>query len=224
MTQLCCLSSVVFVLGTLSGHSAFAADLVSELASLLHTQPEWLVLNLPPRPGAWPGAIFSYDMRLPIVEGVGDDPKLRRGDPTSIAVNSHISLGANVNAGWLTLFKVAAQAEDKADVKMSFENLVVIDISESELERRANDSIPVKLAAKEGRIPQVIYKAYEAVPTLILTRHKDASAEVWAKVPAGKIDGSVAIGAETGEVIEYRTKKTIVFAYEVMQAGFLIRK
>src|SRR5262249_54871013 len=67
-----------------------AQDFIKTLADRLQTKPEYLIFNLPPRPDAWPGAIFTNDFRLPIVRGRKDDPALARGEPIEIDVTDLI--------------------------------------------------------------------------------------------------------------------------------------
>jgi hypothetical protein len=201
--------------------SVSAADLITELARGLNTRPEYLSLNLPPRPGALPGAIFSYDMRLQIAGESSDDSLLRRGDPTNVEVTTHVNLAAGIRAGWAALFGVAADANDSATVSMLFQDVVIIEMRLEDLQRKANGSLAAGVAARQGRIPQIVYKAYEAVPTLTLIRSANASAESWARVRNTPLDTSITIGADTGDRIVYKTMGRVVFAFEVMQASFL---
>jgi hypothetical protein len=43
--------------------------------------PQYFILNLPPRPGGWPGTIYTPDMRFVVERGVTADPRLERGPP-----------------------------------------------------------------------------------------------------------------------------------------------
>src|SRR5262249_23757581 len=122
------LLSLLLGLGVLGASNQIAkADFVQVLADRLGTKPEFLVINLPPRPAAWPGAIFTDDLRLPIVRGKADDPAFARGDPINIEATSLTGIGASSAAGWGTIFSIAAKAADIAQIIMSFPDARIID-------------------------------------------------------------------------------------------------
>lgn len=205
----------------ISGLQSAQADSLTEFAEKLRTKAEYLVMNLPPRPGAWPGAIFTYDMRLPIIRGRGDDPALARGEPTNIQSTSSIDLSGGARGGWGALFSIAAEAKDIATIVMSFENTRVVDMEEDELEKRVSQSSVAKMAATQGRIPQVIVRSYEGIPTLTLIKHASAAGQAWAKLQGSPLDASLNLSVSNEDRLVYRTSTSVVFAFEVMQATFI---
>ena len=52
------------------------ADLRKELAEKFQVDPDYFVLNLPPRPGCLPGSMFTEDLRVPLQRSKVDDPDL----------------------------------------------------------------------------------------------------------------------------------------------------
>jgi hypothetical protein len=154
----------LFVLWAISDTSR-AQDFTGTLADRVQTKAEYLVLNVPPRPAVWPGAIFSFDYRTPIVLGRKDDPALARGEPIEVDVTDLIAVGAVTQASARSWLSVGARAADAATVTMSFPDLRVIDIVLDDAKKRAQQWLSAQ-AAKQGPFPFIVVKSYEGTPRL----------------------------------------------------------
>jgi hypothetical protein len=199
--------------------TAKAEDFRSVLASRLSANAEDLVLNLPPRPDAWPGAIFTWNLRIPIKHGDPKDPALKRG--AELAINASEALDASVNAGggygsWLGL---STSAKDIASISMSLPDARVVDMDWEELIKHAQASKEALAAANRGQTPVIVIKSYEATPVITLTRKSGASADAWAKL---KRDAQVGVKADAAsdDTITYKGSQPIVFAFETEQVLF----
>jgi hypothetical protein len=213
----CVKSLCVFLLSVVPCASQ-AQDFIKTLADRLQTKAEYLVFNLPPRPGAWPGAIFTSDFRMPIVRGRSDDPALARGEPIEVDVTDLIGYGAGAQGGFWSLFSVAAKAGDTATVKLTFPDLRVIDILYEEVTKRAQQSPVAQAAARRGSFPFVIVKSYEGTLTLTVVKKANASAEAMADIKKAAIQARLEASALSEDHAVYKTTTPIVFAFEVMKA------
>src|SRR5262245_40832218 len=119
----------IFLIALATPAKAADKDIV---ASTFHTDAQYVVMNIPPRPEAWPGAIFTWNMRLPIVYGNPNDPAIHKGDPVSIDASSGFDLDAKATAGISAFFGASAAAKDSADIVMSFPDARVNDMDEPE--------------------------------------------------------------------------------------------
>jgi hypothetical protein len=140
--------------------SAARADFREIIVQRFAATPEYLILNLPPRPGAWPGAVFTANMRFPITYGKADDPALHRGSAVSIDAQDGyaVDAGAKVTgAGW---FGVSAEAAAVANVVMYFPDAQIVDMSYEDLLHHVEISPEIIAAAKRGQIPVMVVRAY----------------------------------------------------------------
>ena len=195
------------------------ADDKDVVAKAFHTDSQYVVMNIPPRPEAWPGAIFTADMRRPIVHGDASDPAIHRGTPVSINSNSGLDLSAKGSGGMSFLFGASAEAGDAADIVMSFPDARVSDMDEAELRRHVIASKDVIDDAKRGRVPLIVIKSYSGTPTITITRKADASAGAWAKVKQDvKVGGTADVSSD--DKISYKAGENFVFAFEAAQVTF----
>jgi len=188
------------------------------LAQRLGADPNYLVLNIPTRPGAWPGAIFTDDLRIPIVRGREDDPELKRGPPMSIEATDFISFGAGAGANVKSWFSFAAKASETGKVLISFPDIRVVDLTFDELKKRIRASQSVLDAMKRGIYPLVVIRAYEGTPTIKISKEAAASAEASAKLSAAATEANVQAGVSSGDYVVYRAGERVVFAFETMKA------
>jgi hypothetical protein len=197
---------------------ALGADLRDVLASRLGATSQALVFNLPPRPGAWPGAVFTYDMNLPVLRGRRDDPALARGERTNITATDILDVGGGVKGGWALFAGVASKAADTADISINIPDVQVVDISYDEINKRIQQ-IPAALkAAKQGRPPLIIFRAYEGTPTISLTKKLGASNEAWANLARAAAEVKLEVNALSQDRVVYGVADRIVFAFETMKA------
>lgn len=193
------------------------ADFKDILAAKLGGNREYLVANIPPRPGAWPGAIFTYNLHVPLKHGDPKDPALNKGDPTFIQAGG--AFDASVKAGWalsLFFFTVDAKAGDAADVVMTIPDARIVDMESGELVHHIETCPPALEAAKRGQKPLIVVKAYEGTPTVTITRKAGVSAEAWAKVKAvSEVGGESSIVSI--DQVTYRAGASMVFAFETAE-------
>ena len=156
---------------------AAKADDKDVVAKAFHTDSQYVVMNIPPRPEAWPGAIFTADMRRPIVHGDASDPAIHKGTPVSIDSKSGFDLSAKGSGGISFLFGASAQAGDAANIVMSFPDARVNDMDEAELRRHVIASKEVIDEAKRGHVPLIVIKSYSGTPTMTITKKAGASAD-----------------------------------------------
>ena len=204
------------VIGSVSASCAADRDVV---ASIFHTDAQYVVMNVPPRPNAWPGAIFTNNLRLPIKYGDPNDPAVQRGD--SIEVDSSSGFGADANAqgGLAYLFGGSARASDAGSVVMTFPDARINDMNEADLRQHVISSPEAIDAAKHGYNPVVVIRSYSGTPTITVTKKAGASAEAWAKLKENAKVGAE-IGISSGNELVLKAKQEIVFAFETEQVTF----
>jgi hypothetical protein len=210
---------VIVKLSLIAMMIAAKADDKDIVAKVFHTEPKYVVMNLPPRPDAWPGAIFTANMRLPLVHGNASDPAIHKGPPISIDSNSGFDLGAKTSGGISFLFGASAEAGDTANIVMSFPDASINDMDESELRKHVTAAKAVVDAAKRGQEPLIVIKSYSGTPTITITKKANASADAWARVKQDvKVGGAVDISSD--DKISYKAGDNFVFAFETAQVIF----
>lgn len=199
--------------------SALRADFKDSLASRLSVDPTYLVVNLPPRPEAWPGAIFTWNLRIPIHRGNSKDPALRSGTPIAINATEAIDVSAGAKGGYASWLGLSASAADLADVTLSLPDVTVVDMEVGELIKRVKASDEAVKAAKRGQAPLIVIKSYAATPIITVKRKSGVSAEAWAKLNK---EAQVALQAQmtSADSITYKGSEPIVFAFETQQVDF----
>jgi hypothetical protein len=205
----------LFVL-CINSDTSQAQDFTRTLADRLQTKAEYLVLNLPPRPAVWPGAIFSFDYRTPIVRGRKDDPALARGEPIEVDVTDLIAVGAATQAGARSWLSVGARAADATTVTMSFPDLRVIDILLDEATKRAQQWLSAHVATKQGPFSFIVVKSYEGTPTITIKK-ANASATAMADIRKAAAQAGLEASTQADDQVAYRTTAPIVLAFEVMR-------
>ncbi|MGO7651733.1 hypothetical protein ACC688_29090 [Rhizobium ruizarguesonis] len=195
------------------------ADDRSVVATAFHTKPGDVVMNLPPRPDVWPGAIFTASLKIPIVHGKADDPALHRGNPISVASSGGFDLGAEAGGGISQFIGVSAKATDIAEVAVSFPDARIVDMDYGDLIQHIQDSEDAIDAAKSGQIPLIVVKCYAGTPNITVVRKAGASAEAWAQLQKNiSISGSVHVAGT--DTISYSGGEEVVFAFETSQIQF----
>jgi hypothetical protein len=205
-------------IATLAAASAKADD-KDVVANAFHTDAQYLVMNLPPRPETWPGAIFTANLRVPIKHGDPKDPALHRGPPIGIGSNKGFNLGGGAKGGWSGFLGFSADAGDAADIVLSFPDARIIDMDQGDLIKHVEAAAEAIDAAKRGQIPLIVVKAYYGIPIVTITRKDTASADAWAKV---KANAEVGINASSSshDTVSYKGDEDIIFAFETAQIQF----
>jgi hypothetical protein len=199
--------------------TAANADVKSAIVHNFSANPQFLVLNLPPRPDAWPGAIFTANLRYPITHGDPKDPALHSGPPIAINSDEGLNLGAGAKGGISSFFGVSSDAADNADVAMSFPDAHIVDMDYGDLVRHVQASKDAVDAAKQGIIPVLVVKAYAGTPVITITKKASASADSWAKLKANVEAGVKAI-ASNQDSVSYNSGAPFVFAFETSEVHF----
>jgi hypothetical protein len=195
------------------------ADFRDIVAQRFSSSPEYVILNLPPRPGSWPGTIYSSNMRVPFAYGKPDDPVLHRGATVSITAQEGYDIGATAKGGISSWVKLSADASSVADVVMFFPDAQIVDMSYADLVRRIETSAEAIAVAKRGQIPVIIIKAYVGTPTIVVTKKDAASADAWARL-SKQVSAGASAKATAGNSITYQAGAPIPFAFEISQIEF----
>jgi hypothetical protein len=216
------IAGIVFLLPRLSRPTLRAA-----LSRALNVREADLVLNLPPRPDCYPGAVFPPDMSIALVTANGSQPDLRRGSAFTIdsASLGDAAAAGGVEAGWIG---EALQNREGADIQIRIENGRVVEIPVPVLKKRLIESEEVRHVAERGYDPLVIIRAYEGVLRIVFTRRRGMSAAGWAafqlRARSATQDGvtmNVKGGLSDDATLEIATSEPIVFAFETRSAKYI---
>jgi hypothetical protein len=199
--------------------SVAEANDIDVFARALNVDPQFLVMNVPPRPDVWPGAIFTSNLRIPIVHGEPNDKAIHRGDPIQVDSHSAFDLSGDVHGGWSYFVSASADAKDVVNVTLSFPEARVNDMDLASLKEHILKSTETIAAAKLGQIPLIVTKTYSGVPKITISKKANASGEAWAKAKKDIRIGA-AIGVANGEEVIYTGKGEITFAFETQQIVF----
>ncbi|GAB9211456.1 hypothetical protein BDS110ZK18_36720 [Bradyrhizobium diazoefficiens] len=198
---------------------AARADDKDVVARAFHSDPQYVVMNIPPRPEAWPGAIFTANMRIPIAYGKANDPAIRVGTSVAIDSSSGFDLGAKAQGSMSFLFGASADVSDAANIVMSFPDATVYDMDEAALRERVISTKGAIEAAKRGQLPLIVIRSYAGTPTITITRKASASAEAWAKLKQNvNVQGGA--DASSDNRISYKAGEKFIFAFETCQVTF----
>lgn len=210
------LRHTVLICAILAAVTAAKADDRDIVARVFATNPDYIIMNLPPRPDVWPGAIFTANLRIPIVHGNSKDPALHRGAPVAIDANSGFDLNAGTKGGLSNLIGISTDVGNVADVVLSFPDARIVDMDLNELVKRVEASTAAIEAAKRGQIPLIVIKAYYGTPTVTITRKTNASGSAWIKLRTRAEADAKASAASTNS-LTYKSKEEFVFAFEAAQ-------
>jgi hypothetical protein len=208
---------IIFLLSII-GSTAVRADDRDTVASLFHVDSKYLVMNLPPKPDRWPGAIFTNDLRFVIKYGTKSDPDLHRGDAVMASSNDSFNLGANV-AGGNSWIGISADAGDVGEVKVYFPDARVIEMSRDDLVKHIAQSPSAIADVKDGKTPIVIIRAFAGTPTIVVSKKATASVSAWDRfLSTFQIQG--AIKGDKDNSVTYSGKDEFVFAFETAEVHY----
>jgi hypothetical protein len=196
------------------------ADFRADLAKQFNTDPQYFILNLPPRPGGWPGTIYTSDMRFVVERGVVADPRLERGPSFDLSAKFDVEIGGKAHVGLERFFGVSAGAANLATAEVSFKKARIYDLTVAQLRERAR-TIPS--TSGSGMDPLFVYRAYEGIPVLNLVRRASANAEAWATLKQGVVDAGLSATAVKGDGLDVQSAEPVIFAFEVIRAMDLKR-
>jgi hypothetical protein len=189
------------------------------VANIFHVDVKYLVMNLPPRPDTYPGAIFTSDLRFPIVYGNVADSALHHGPPIGIDSSDGFTLSGGAGVELPSLFGVSATAANDADIILSFPDARIIDMTLHDLVKHIEQSPDAMDSVKAGQKPIIIVRSYSGTPTVTITRKVGASASAWDRIKA-LVTLKATASTETDNTIAFRGKDEIVFAFETSEIHF----
>jgi len=198
------------------------ADFREDLAVQLGTRASYLVLNLPPRPGAWPGTIYSEDMRFPLVI-TKKDHSLAKGPEYSSTKRISLAAEGATTVSVLGLFDLDLSAATFATTELEIQHARTYEITVSQIRSRI-DKRPKK-APKIAAEPTIVYRSYEGQLVLHVSRRSDASTDLWMrflrKLASARLKAGV---TERSDVVTIATDKPFVFAFEVEKIRYFACK
>jgi hypothetical protein len=206
---------ISIVILVLSVNCAYADD-KQIIAGIFRTDPKYLVVNLPPRPDTWPGAIFTSDLRFPIEYGNISDASLHRGRPIGIDSDDGFDLSAGAGVELPGLFGISASATKDADIKLYFPDARIVDMSRHDLIDHINKSQDAMEAVRAGQKPIIVVRSYSGTPTITVTRKAGASASGWDALRS-LLTLKATASAEANNSVTFRGKDEIVFAFETAE-------
>jgi hypothetical protein len=197
------------------------ADLRKELAEKFQVDPDYFVLNLPPRPGCLPGSMFTEDLRVLLQRSKVDDPDLQFGPRFNFKADLSFDADAKASVGVLDWFGVAAKASDASDASMDVTDAQVIEILGPALKRRVlND--PDALAASARKVPPfAVIRAFYGRVTFKLSKKLGASSEAWAQANQVAVDAKVGARIENDGSVSISVAEPFVFGFEVVQLNYV---
>src|SRR5688500_6976752 len=91
------------LVGLLGSAPPTLADLRSSLAQRFQADPPFFILNLPPRPGGWPGSIYTLGMQSTLIQGDPSDDAAGSSTPFDIVVDVDLDLSGEAEEKLLPL-------------------------------------------------------------------------------------------------------------------------
>lgn len=206
---------VLVVLSCAFGLEAHA-DFKAELAKHFGAEPAHFILNLPPRPSSWPGTIYLPGARTPLVRGEPTDPDVAKGPLFGFSAGIKAEVSGEARVGVLqSLMGGKAAASEQATAVVAFREATIRDLTIRQIQERLG-----RLSDTERRAKgiSIVYRSYEGIPTLYLTRKAGISAEAWIKIKKGLAEAGAEASMASDDVMSIDSKEKLVFAYEVYVA------
>lgn len=192
------------------------ADFKTELAKHFGAEPAHFILNLPPRPSSWPGTIYLPGARTPLVRGEPNDPDVAKGAIFDLNGGIKAEVSGEARAGVLqSWIRGKAEASEQATALVAFREATIRDLTIRQIQQRLG-----RLAEAERRAKgiSIVFRSYEGIPTLYLTRKAGVSAEAWLKLKKGLAEAGAEASMASDDVMSIDSKEKLVFAYEVYVA------
>lgn len=200
----------------LAGFStAGRADFRSDLAKQFNADPKYFVLNLPPRPGGWPGSIYTSDLRFSLVQASENDHGINGGPPFDLAATITLDVGGQSGLSLGRIFGLSSGASNVAIVAVTFKQTRIFDLTLGELRTRLS-----KLREQDRRSPGpvIVYRTYVGIPALSLNRRTDVSAEAWATLKKGLVEAGFSAAATAGDSLAVQSTNRLIFGFEIARA------
>lgn len=200
-------------------------DLATMLAEEFDADPNFLSLNLPPRPDRYPGTtlLAPYDIFLKSVKST--DMALNRGSLHEFTRQfSGTSEGKSKSIG--NMFQIVANSQAKVDFEFKSTNSSVVE--REELLKHV-ENLALAEDIKEGAPANVIYRSFEGKLVMTVKRHRtlfggmDAWNELVDDLKSGGIDTvAFEINLEEEDEVRFEFSEPIVFAFEACSAESLL--
>jgi len=200
---------------------ARAGDMKAELARRMNAKPGDFVLNFPPRFGCLPGSIFTDDLRLPLERTHTDDPALTRGPAFGLDADLGEIASAETGGTFAPIFGFLLSHRSLGTTTVQIEQAHVIEILGGDLKKRLLASEAARSAANRGIDPFVVFRAYEGIISLNLTRKRDTTADAWARVKADSAQVHASGELASDDAVLFKLPERIVFAFEIMRATYV---
>lgn len=192
------------------------ADFKVELAKHFGAEPAHFILNLPPRPSSWPGTIYLQGGRTPLVRGEPNDPDVAKGPIFDLSGGIKAEVAGEARASVLqSWLRSKAEASEQATALVTFRETSIRDLTFRQIQQRLGRLSEVERKAKGISI---VFRSYEGIPTLYLTRKAGVSAEAWLKLKKGLAEAGAEASMASSDVMSIDSKEKLVFAYEVYAA------
>ncbi len=198
--------------------SQASADLRSDLAKKFQAEPEFFVMNLPPKPGGWPGSIYDSKMRFALVRAELKDSPAAAGAVFKMSVELKFDASAAAGTTFFPIFGVSAEASHSTVAFLNIQKAQIFEMTLPQLRDRVK-----ALPSQEQRLPGpvIVHRAYVGLPSLTLGKKNGADAEAWAKIRSGLVDANARASVAADEKIVITLQEPIVFAYEIARVSDL---
>lgn len=175
-------------------------------------------MNLPPKPGGWPGSIYDSKMRFALVRTEQRDNPAAAGAVFEMSVEIRLDASAAAGVNLLPFFGVSAEASHAAVAFLNIQKAQIFEMTLPQLRERIK-ALPSQDQRPPG--PVIVHRAYVGLPSLTLGKKNGADAETWAKLKSGLVDANARASASADEKIVITLQEPIVFAYEIARVSDL---
>lgn len=216
------------VLGVLVTVSVFflapsTYTLQDALAKQFGQNPKFIQVNVPPLPGLYPGAVIVHPE-------VGKIALLISSTATTDAPGPEFSIqGASLSASGLTL---GARADalsqmlsdsDRFSFTIELTHARVHERTLLDLKKAVLADENILSAYRKGARPEVVHRAYEAVPTITVRRRTKVTADEWAKIK-GKAALESQAQVNSDDSTSFVAKTPVVLAFQTVQVDYLSKE
>ena len=189
------------------------ADLRSSLAQRFQADPQFFVLNLPPRPGGWPGSIYTLGMQPALIQGDPSDNAVGFSTPFDIVVDVDLDLSGEAEEKFLPLAGLGGKSGDVAIAVLGITQARIVELTVPQIRDRIR-ALPE--ADQRASAPRIVFRSYVGVPHLTFAKKSNANAEAWASLRDSLVHGTFRSAVTSDNKIELRFAEQTVFAFEAL--------
>lgn len=195
--------------------SSAIADMSVDLAKSLNTDPDYLIINIPPRAQAVPSSVYRLRGWLPILIGDLADKDLKKGDETSIDASAAVNGAGSVGANLMRVIGLSGSADIAAETSVLLPDAHSIEMVQDRIIDKITSSQEVQHACQRGEQMVVITKSYEGTPTVTMLKKEGGSAEAFEKAKLNAAQARADIKIDAADRFAYSAKSPIIFAFEI---------